>query len=54
MLLRAFASVRSEGQLMERQDTDLLYLWFVSFGVDHPAWDATVFSKNRDCLLDHA
>ena len=54
MLLQAFYSVRSERQLMERLDTDLLFRWFVGLGVDDPAWDATVFSKNRDRLLDGA
>ncbi len=54
MLLQAFYSVRSERQLMERLDTDLLFRWFVGLGVDDPVWDATVFSKNRDRLLDGA
>jgi transposase len=54
MLLQAFYSVRSEGQLMERLDTDLLFRWFVGLGVDDAVWDATVFSKNRDRLLDGA
>jgi transposase len=54
MLLQAFYSVRSERQLMERLDTDLLFRWFVGIGVDGPVWDATVFSKNRDRLLDGA
>ncbi len=54
MLLQAFYSVRSERQLMERLDTDLLFRWFVGLGVDDAVWDATVFSKNRDRLLDGA
>jgi transposase len=54
MLLQAFYSVRSERQLMERLDTDLLFRWFVGLGVDDQVWDATVFSKNRDRLLDGA
>ncbi len=54
MLLQAFYSVRSERQLMERLDTDLLFRWFVGLGIDDPVWDATVFSKNRDRLLDGA
>ena len=54
MLLQAFYSVRSERQLMERLDTDLLFRWFVGLGVDDAVWDATVFSKNRDRRLDGA
>ncbi len=54
MLLQAFNSVRSERPLMERLDTDLLFRWFVGLGVDDAVWDATVFSKNRDRLLDGA
>jgi transposase len=54
MLLQAFYSVRSERQLMARLDTDLLFRWFVGLGVDDAVWDATVFSKNRDRLLDGA
>jgi len=51
MLLQAFYSVRSERQLMERLEFDLLFRWFVGIGVDEPAWDHSVFSKNRDRLL---
>jgi hypothetical protein len=54
MLLQAFYSVRSERQLMERLDTDLLFRWFVGLEIDDVVWDATVFSKNRDRLLDGA
>ena len=50
-LLQCFYSVRSERQLMERLDFDLLFRWFVGLGVDDPVWDASVFSKNRDRLL---
>src|ERR1700722_6996551 len=52
MLLQAFYSVRSERQLMERLDTDLLFRWFVGLGIDDAVWDATVFSKNRDRLIE--
>jgi transposase len=52
MLLQAFYSVRSERQLMERLEFDLLFRWFVDLGVDDPAWDRSTFSKNRDRLLD--
>jgi len=51
MLLQAFYSVRSERQLMERLEFDLLFRWFVGIGADEPAWDHSVFSKNRDRLL---
>ena len=52
MLLQAFYSIRSERQLMERLEFDLLFRWFVGLGIDDPAWDHSVFSKNRDRLLD--
>ncbi|RYB02468.1 IS5 family transposase [Lichenibacterium ramalinae] len=52
MLLQAFYSVRSERQLMEQLDFNLLFRWFVGLGVDDPVWDASTFSKNRDRLLD--
>ena len=52
MLLQAFYSIRSERQLMERLEFDLLFRWFVGFGVDEAAWDHSVFSKNRDRLLE--
>ena len=52
MLLQAFYSVRSERQLMERLNFDLLFRWFVGLGIDDPVWDASTFSKNRDRLLD--
>jgi hypothetical protein len=51
-LLQLFYSIRSERQLMERLDFDLLFRWFVGLGIDDPVWDATVFSKNRDRLLN--
>jgi transposase len=52
MLLQAFYSVRSERQLMERLEFDLLFRWFVGVGVDDPVWDHSSFSKNRDRLLE--
>ena len=52
MLLQAFYSVRSERQLMERLEFDLLFRWFVGLGVDDPVWDHSTFSKNRDRLLE--
>lgn len=51
MLLQAFYGIRSERQLMERIEFDLLFRWFVGLGVDDPAWDHSTFSKNRDRLL---
>ena len=54
MLLQAFYSVRSERQLMERLEFDLLFRWFVGLGVDEPVWDHSTFSKNRDRLLEGA
>src|SRR4029077_15158230 len=51
MLLQAFYSIRSERQLMERLEYDLLFRWFVGIGVDAAVWDHSVFSKNRDRLL---
>jgi transposase len=50
-LLQAFYSIRSERQLVERIEFDLLFRWFVGLGVDDPGWDATTFTKNRDRLL---
>jgi len=54
MLLQAFYSVRSERQLMERLEFDLLFRWFIGIGVDEPVWDHSTFSKNRDRLLEGA
>jgi transposase len=51
LLLQAFYSVRSERQLMEQLDYNLLFRWFTGLGVDDRIWDATVFTKNRDRLL---
>src|SRR5579864_3668168 len=52
MLLQAFYSVRSERQLMERLEFDMLFRWFVGLGMDDPVWDHSTFSKNRDRLLE--
>lgn len=52
MLLQAFYSIRSERLLMERLEYDLLFRWFVGIGIDDAAWDHSVFSKNRDRLLE--
>ena len=52
LLLQAFYSIRSERQLMERLEFDLLFRWFVGLGIDDAVWDHSVFSKNRDRLLE--
>jgi transposase len=52
LLLQAFYTIRSERQLMEQLHYNLLYRWFVGLGVDDPVWVATVFTKNRDRLLE--
>ncbi len=52
MLLQAFYSIRSERQMMERLEFDLLFRGFVGIGVDDAAWDHSTFSKNRDQLLE--
>jgi transposase len=51
LLLQAFFTVRSERQLMEQLNYNLLFRWFVGLTADDPVWDATVFCKNRDRLL---
>jgi transposase len=52
LLLQAFYSVRSERQLMEQLDYNFLFRWFVGLAMDAPIWDATVFTKNRERLLE--
>lgn len=51
LLLQILFTVRSERQLMERIDYDLLFRWFVGLGIDDPVWNHSTFSKNRDRLL---
>ncbi len=51
LLLQAFYSIRSERELMELLNYNLLFRWFVGLSVDDPVWVPTVFSKNRDRLL---
>ena len=51
LLLQAFYSVRSERQLMEQLDYNLLFRWFVGLAMDAAVWDVTVFTKNRERLL---
>jgi transposase len=52
LLLQAFYSIRSERQLMDQLDFNMLFRWFVGLGIDDPVWDATVFCHNRDRLLE--
>jgi len=52
LLLQVFYSVRSERQLMEQLDYNLLFRWFVGLSMDAPIWDVTVFTKNRERLLE--
>ena len=51
-LLQLLYSVRSERLLMEEMDYNILFRWFVGLNLDDAVWDATVFSKNRDRLLE--
>jgi len=51
-LLQIFYSIRSERLLMEQLDYNLLFRWFVGLEMDEPIWDVTVFTKNRDRLLN--
>ena len=50
-LLQILFSIRSERQLMEQMDYNLMFRWFVGLGIDDPVWVPTVFTKNRDRLL---
>jgi transposase len=52
LLLQVLYTVRSERLLMEQLDYNFLFRWFVGLSIDDPVWDATVFSKNRDRLLE--
>ena len=51
LLLQVLYSIRSERQLMEQLDYNMLYRWFVGLNMDDPIWDVTVFTKNRERLL---
>src|SRR5438094_1987264 len=50
LLLQVFYSIRSERQLIEQLDYNLLFRWFVGLSPDDPIWDPTVFTKNRERL----
>jgi transposase len=52
LVLQALYTIRSERQLMEQLDYNLLFRWFVGLGMDDAVWSPTTFSKNRDRLLD--
>jgi transposase len=52
LLLQVLYTIRSERLLMEQLDYNLLFRWFVGLNADEAVWDPTVFSKNRDRLLD--
>jgi len=52
LVLQLLYSIRSERQLMEQLEYNLLFRWFVGVAIDDPVWDATVFTKNRRRLLD--
>src|SRR5438132_8963359 len=51
---RSYTRLRSERLLMEQLDYNILFRWFVGLEMDEPVWVATVFTKNRDRLLQHA
>ena len=52
VLIQILFSIRSERQLMEQLQYNLLFRWFVGLGIDDPVWVPTVFTKNRDRLLN--
>lgn len=52
LLLQALYAIRSETQLMEQLDYNLLYRWFVGLSASDEVWDATVFTKNRERLME--
>lgn len=54
LLLQVLYTIRSERQLMEHLDYNILYRWFVGLGLDDAVWDATTFTKNRERLLNGA
>ena len=51
LLLQALFTIRSERQLMQQISYNMLFRWFVGLSMDAPVWDVTVFTKNRDRLL---
>lgn len=53
MLLQIFYSIRSERQLMEQIQYNMLFRWFIGLSMDDRVWVPTVFSKNRERLMEH-
>jgi transposase len=53
MLVQIFYSIRSERQLMEQTHYNLLYRWFIGLAMDDAVWVPTVFTKNRERLIEH-
>jgi transposase len=53
MLLQVLYSIRSERQLMEQTQYNLLFRWFIGLSMDDAVWVPTVFSKNRERLIEH-
>ena len=53
LLLQVFYSIRSERMLVEQLEYNLLFRWFVGLSMDDKVWDHSVFSKNRDRLIEH-
>lgn len=51
-LIQMLYSIRSERLLVEEIDYSMLYRWFIGMNLDEPVWDVTVFTKNRDRLLE--
>jgi transposase len=52
LVLQALYTIRSERQLIEQLDYNLLFRWFVGLGIDDAVWSPSTFSKNRDRLLE--
>ena len=53
MLLQIFYSIRSERMLMEQTQYNLLFRWFIGLSMDDTVWVPTVFTKNRERLIEH-
>ncbi len=53
MLLQVLYSIRSERQLMEQTQYNLLFRWFIGLSMDDAVWVPTVFTKNRERLIEH-
>ena len=53
MMLQVLYSVRSERQLVEQINYNLLFRWFVGLSIDDSVWNHSVFSKNRERMIDN-